>query len=231
MAQKSNLSEAFDFLKKVEKNNNREWFAKHKDLYLQVHQGVIEFADSVLLEMQNHDDIETASGKKSLYRIYRDVRFSKNKTPYNTHFAGGLRRATKQLRGGYYYHIEPGNSFVAGGFWGPNAQDIKHIREQVSSDPDTLNNILNEKTLKGTFGDLIGTQLKTAPRGFSIDDPAINLLRYKQFILKKSFSDKEVLSGNFHYKIVDAFIKMRPFFDYMSDILTTDLNGEFLEGY
>jgi len=225
MIQEYNLTLAFAFLKKVKLNNNREWFAKHKNEYLLAHENMIAFADAVLLEMNKYDHIETPSGKKSLHRIYRDVRFSKNKTPYNTHFGGSLKRATHSLRGGYYYHLEQGNSFVAGGFWGPNAQDIKHIRQQIAADPDALKSILNNKTIKNAFGDLVGSKLKTAPRGFTVDHPAIDLLRYKQFILTKSFSDKEVFNSNFHKEMIENFQKMRYFFDYMSDILTTNLNG------
>ncbi|MBL7898169.1 MAG: DUF2461 domain-containing protein, partial [Crocinitomicaceae bacterium] len=110
----------FDFLKKLKKNNDRDWFNAHKEDYLKQHEIMIQFADNLLVEMQKHDHIETASGKKSLHRIYRDIRFSSDKTPYNTNFSGGFKRATAALRGGYYFHLEPGNSFVGGGFWGPN---------------------------------------------------------------------------------------------------------------
>src|SRR5437868_799730 len=115
---------AIDFLKLVKKNNNRDWFNAHKDRYVKEHEAIIAFADAVLFEMNKHDNIETSSGKKSLHRIYRDTRFSKEKTPYKTNWSGSFSRATKKLRGGYYFHIEPGNTFVAGGFWGPNPQDL-----------------------------------------------------------------------------------------------------------
>ena len=216
----------FEFLKSLEKNNNREWFQEHKELYTDAHKNIIDFADYLLTEMQKHDHIETISGKKSLFRIYRDVRFSKNKSPYKAHFAGQFKRATKALRGGYYFHIKPnGESFVAGGFWGPNSQDLKHIRSQIAQDPDSLRDILSDNEFKNTFGELIGDQVKTAPKGFSKDDPAIDLLRFKQFILKYDFKDSEVLSADFALKISEVFQTMRPFLDYMSDILTTDLNG------
>ena len=114
----SKISSAnFDYLNKIALNNNRDWFAENKEEYLKQHQNMIDFADDLLLRVNKHDNIETLNGKKSLYRIYRDVRFSKNKDPYKTHWAGGFKRATKQLRGGYYFHIAPGNnSMIAGGF-------------------------------------------------------------------------------------------------------------------
>src|ERR1700680_140840 len=99
---------SFDFLKMLSKNNNRDWFNKHKDKYIQAYQNIIIFADALLVEMNKHDKIETSSGKESLFRIYKDVRFSKDKTPYNTHWSGAFKRATKKLRGGYYFKIKPG---------------------------------------------------------------------------------------------------------------------------
>lgn len=216
----------FDFLKKLKKNNDRDWFNAHKEDYLKQHEIMIQFADNLLVEMQKHDHIETASGKKSLHRIYRDIRFSSDKTPYNTNFSGGFKRATAALRGGYYFHLEPGNSFVGGGFWGPNPDDLKRIREDIADNGDELKQILNSKKFKSTFGQLWGEALKTAPKGFDKDHPHIDLIRMKQFLISKSFTDEEVLAKNFHLKMNAAFKEMRPFFDYMSLALTTDANGE-----
>jgi uncharacterized protein (TIGR02453 family) len=216
---------AIEFLKLVKKNNNRDWFNANKDRYLKEHESIIAFADALLFEMNKHDNIETPTGKKSLHRIYRDTRFSKEKTPYKTNWSGSFSRATKKLRGGYYFHIEPGNSFVAGGFWGPNADDIKRIRQEIDHDSKPFRKILNSKSFKETFGTLQGERLTSAPQGFSKDHKDIDLLRYKQFLLVKKFSDKEVLSENFAKQASDTFKKMRPFFDLMSEVLTTDANG------
>src|SRR5437868_5119314 len=127
---------SMDFLKTLSKNNNREWFAANKERYADARANVESFADALVFEMNKHDKIETPSGKKSLFRIYRDVRFSKDKTPYNTHWSGGFKRATKKLRGGYYFHIKPGDSFLAGGFWGPEPNDMKKIRQDIESNYD-----------------------------------------------------------------------------------------------
>ena len=182
----STISKAnFNFLKQLKKNNDRDWFNTHKDEYLIQHQNTIDFADALLLEMNKHDNIETPTGKKSLFRIYRDVRFSKDKSPYKTHWAGGFKRSTKQLRGGYYFHIEQGNTMVGGGFWSPNKDDLQRIREDIASDDTGLRKILTSKSFKDTFGTLDGEQLKTCPKGFNKEHPAIDLLRYKQFIISK----------------------------------------------
>lgn len=216
----------FSFLQKIKKNNNRDWFNANKNEYQSVQQNLISFVDGVITEMNKVDNIETPSGKKSLYRIYRDTRFSKDKTPYKTHFGAVLSRATNQLRGGYYMHFEVGHSFVGGGFWQPNSDDLKRIRKAIASDPDELRSIISSKEFISTFGELMGDQVKTAPQGYKKDDPAIDLLRYKQFLISKEFTDAEVLAPDYEKKVVDTFKAMRPFFDYMSYILTTDENGE-----
>lgn len=217
---------SIEFLKLIKKNNDREWFNKHKERYLSEHDSIIAFADALLNEMRKHDNIETESGKKSLHRIYRDTRFSKDKIPYKINWSGSFSRATKKLRGGYYFHIEPGNSFVGGGFWGPEPKDLKRIREEIASDSAPFKKILNSKSFKETFGMLKGEQLKSAPQGFNSDHKDIDLLRYKQFLVMRKFSDKEVLSDSFLKEVNDTFKKMRPFFNYMSEVLTTDVNGE-----
>ncbi len=215
----------FDFLNQLSKNNNRDWFNANKEEYLKQYENTIAFADNLLIELNKHDNIETTSGKKSLFRIYRDVRFSKDKSPYKTHWAGGFKRATKLLRGGYYFHIEPGNSMVGGGFWAPNKEDLQRIREDIAVDATRLKAIINSKSFKETFGALAGEQLKTCPKGFDKSNSAVDLLRYQQFIVIKKFTNKEVLSENFVQLLTDTFKKMHPFLDYMSESVTTDSNG------
>ncbi|MET6996794.1 DUF2461 domain-containing protein [Chitinophaga defluvii] len=216
----------FDFLNNLKANNNRDWFNTNKTVYQDEQQLIITFADALLENLRSHDLIATLSGKQSLYRIYRDTRFSHDKTPYKTHWSGSFTRATKSRRGGYYFQIEPGNTFVAGGFWAPVPADMKLIRDDIAFDAAPLRKILNSKSFKSRFGELKGEQLKTAPKGFGADHEAIDLLRYKQYLLIKHFSDKEVLSKDFLQEMSLTFKEMRPFFDYMSEVLTTDINGE-----
>ena len=215
----------FEYLKQLKKHNNRDWFNKNKDRYLNELKELELFADDLLAMMNGHDKIETPTGKKSLFRIYKDVRFSKDKKPYKTHWSGHFKRATKALRGGYYFHIEQGNSFAAGGFWGPEPVDLKRVRDELAHDAAPLRNILKSKAFIKTFKKLDGDQVKTSPQGFDPKNPAIDLLRYKQYILVKKFSDKEVVSANFAKNLNETFKVMRPFLNYMSDVLTTDVNG------
>ncbi len=218
--------ESLDFLIRLKRNNNRDYFNKHKATYLLAQENIINFAEALLQELNKHDHIETASGKKSLHRIYRDVRFSKEKTPYNTHWGGSFRRATKQLRGGYYFHIEPGNTFLAGGFWGPNNDDLQRIREDISFNYEAWDKLFKKTSIIKTFGALEGEQLVTAPRGFDPKHPGIKFLRYKQFILRHDFADEAILQTDFVKQCNAVFKQLRPFFNYMSEVLTTDANGE-----
>jgi uncharacterized protein (TIGR02453 family) len=216
---------SLDFLHQLKLNNNKPWFEENKPKYLIELNHIETFAEALLQELSKTDVLETRSGKRSVYRIYRDIRFSKDKTPFKTFWGGSYTRATSARRGGYYFHIEKGNTFFAGGFWGPNAADLKRIRSEFAHDPESFKKILNSKSFKNTFGTLQGEQLKTAPKGFDKDHEAIDLLRFKQFLIIKRFTDDEVLSPLFLEQALETFKNMRPFFDYMSEVLSTDING------
>ena len=209
------------FLKNLQANNNREWFTEHKPEYELALDNVKQFVQVVGDEISHHDDIE---GYK-LFRIYRDVRFSKDKTPYKTSFSGSFKRATKWKRGGMFFSISPGQSLAAGGFWKPEPKDLARIRQEIAADDSYLKQIIASKAFKNHFGELQGDQVKSSPKGYKKDHPAINLLRYKQFLVYRNFTDKEVCSPSFAKDLSDTFKAMRPFFDYMSDVLTTDENG------
>tara|TARA_R110001592_G_scaffold359340_3_gene665683 strand:+ start:45223 stop:45903 length:681 start_codon:yes stop_codon:yes gene_type:complete len=217
-----------DFLKAIARNNNRDWFMANKDKYEAAHQNSIEFAEAVLQGLQSVDEIETASGKKSLMRIYRDVRFSKDKTPYKNNWGGGFKRAGENRRGSFYFHIEPGNSFVGGGFWNPESDDLKRIRLGISLRQNEFEKIVLSKEFKAVFGELQGDKLKTCPKGFDKTDPALKWLQHKQFLISKKFSDKEVLSPDYAKKVTETFEAMLPFFNIMTEFLTTSPDGESL---
>jgi uncharacterized protein (TIGR02453 family) len=130
------------------------------------------------------------------------------------------------LRGGYYIHLEPGNSFVGGGFWGPDAKDLLRIRKEFEISTQEIEKITSDKTFIRYFKEIQGEAVKTAPKGFDKNHPAINLIRKKQFVVMRKFTDDEAVSEGFLKEAVLTFLAMRPFFDYMSEVLTTDLNGE-----
>jgi len=214
--------ETFDFFKRLEKNNNRDWFNEHKKEFKEIEKEVKQVYEQLFNFLKTHDDVD----KMKMFRIYRDVRFSKNKLPYKTHFGGSFSRTKPQLRGGYYLHIAPSNeSFIATGFWEPNKEDLFRIRKEFERDDTEMRKIMNDKTFKNVWGELVGDEVKSAPRNFDKDHLAIDLIKKKQYIFVKKYTDKEVLEADFIKKVNEAFKVIRPYFDYMSEILTTDLNG------
>ncbi|MEO1515055.1 MAG: DUF2461 domain-containing protein [Bacteroidota bacterium] len=215
----------FTFLKDLSQNNHRDWFQKNKDRHDTARTEFKAFAETLFNEMSKIDEVE----EFKVFRIYRDVRFSKNKTPYKTCFSGYIKRSTKWRRGGYYFHIEPDNTFAGGGFWEPNAPDLRRIRQEIAADDKPLRKIINSASFKKNFGTLDGNQLKTAPRGYAKDHPAVDLLRYKQFLVNKPFTEAQALDKSFAKEMVKAFKAMLPLFDYMSEVLTTDANGVPIE--
>ncbi len=217
--------ETFAFLKDIAKNNNREWFAENKPRYQEEHEAVKAFYQDIENRLNAHDSIE----KTKLYRIYRDVRFSKDKTPYKSHFSGYFSRTGKALRGSYYLHIQPGASLLAIGFWGPNKEDLFRLRKEFEMDDAEIRDILAATDFQKHFGGALeGQELKTAPKGFDKTHPAIDLIRKKGFVAVKHFDDATVLSKTFAQEIDQSYQAARPFLDLMSDVLTTNLNGESL---
>lgn len=212
------------FLKDIEKNNTREWFAENKPRYEAAWKEAKAFAAAVEAGLNKKDVIE----KSKVFRIYRDVRFSKNKAPYKSTIGIGFTRAGASRRGGYYLHIEPGNIFAGGGFWAPSPADLKRIRDEFQADAKPIRKIIATKKFKDYFGGLHGEEVKTAPKGFSKDDPNIDLIRKKSFTVSRQFSDKELLQDDFMKEVVKTFEAMRPYFDYMTEVLTTNLDGESL---
>ena len=213
--------QVLEFLKRLAKNNNREWFTENKKLFEEVKSMAFSEFSEIYNQLSQTDVLE----QMKMYRIYRDVRFSTDKTPYKTHLALYAGRQKPDYRGGYYLHIEPGNSFLGVGFFDPNKEDLLRIRKEIEMDSE-LEEILNSKEIKNTFGNLIGEEVKTAPKGFDKNHERIHLIKKKQFLLTHKFTDQEVLSSDFPQKVADVFKKSRPFVDYMTDVLLTNLNGE-----
>lgn len=216
---------ALAFFKKLHKNNNREWFTENKPEFKAIEAEVKSVYNEINERLNTYDEID----KMKIFRVYRDVRFSKDKTPYKTHFGGSFHRKKPELRGGYYLHIAPNNeSFIATGFWEPQKDDLLRIRKEFEMDADEVRKIMNNKKFKAIWGDIVGDEVKTAPKGFNKEDKNIDLIKKKQFIFTKKFTDKEILEPDFLNRVDDAFKTIRPYFDYMSDVLTTNLNGESL---
>ena len=213
------------FLKDLKKNNHKAWFEENRAKYDAAYEEMWTFGTAVQDELSKYDELVPLSPKKIIKRIYRDVRFSKDKTPYKGYIMGGLKRDTVWKRGSYMFRVMPGESGIGCGFWAPEKDDLKLIRTQIAQDPLPLRKILKSKKFRDLFGELQGAQLKRAPKDFDPDHEAIDLLKYKQFLTYRSFTDAEVTNKDFKKEVVKTFRAVRPFFDYMSEILTHDANG------
>lgn len=214
--------EVLDFLAKLKQNNNREWFNQRKPYFKDLESRMKLFYGEVTKQLNKHDVIV----RTKAFRIYRDIRFSKDKIPFKDHLSSSYARRKPDLRGGYYMEIAPeGRSFIGCGFWKPSNEDIHRVRMEWLNDDREIRKILNDKAFKKYWGTMEGDQLKSAPTGFDKNHPAIALINHKQWIFNHSFTDQEVLDKDFVKKIDEYYTAIRPFFDYMSEVLTTDLNG------
>ncbi len=210
------------FLKDIKKNNNKEWFDKNKDKYLKAKENVAETVDSLLKGITSFDKkFAGLTSKDCLFRIYRDIRFSKDKRPYKNNLGASMNVGGKKvMNAGYYLHIEPKQSFFAGGIWMPPGDLLKKIRQEIDYNGKEINKILSEKNFKKYYGNPDPEyKLKTTPKGYDKDHPNIDLLRLTSFIVWHPFSDKEVTSKNFNKELIKASKMMKPFLDFLNSAL------------
>ena len=202
------LPQTFEFLKELVENNNREWFQVNKERYDNARENLIVFTAGIITKLHKVDPTVSADldPKKCVMRIYRDIRFSKNKTPYKNNFGVSLPTLGSKLGGvEYYLHIQPGKSFIAGGYWMPEAEHLKAIRQEIDYNANDLRKIIDDKEFVKLFGKFTNQdQLKTTPKGYEADNENIDLLKLKSFIVSHPLKDKE-LTGP---KAVDEVISM-----------------------
>lgn len=209
----------FKFLKDLKNNNNREWFNDNKKRYEAAKEEFETFIGALITNISKFDaPIGSLEPKKTIFRIYRDVRFSANKDPYKVNFGAHLSNSPSKIhdRAGYYIQIQPGNSFLAGGAYLPPSAWINKIRQEIDYNTDEFKKILNNATFKKYFGGITGEQLKTAPKGYPKDHPEIELLRYKSFLVSNECGDKEVTSDDFLKHATSVFKAMKPFDDFLN---------------
>ncbi|MFV0530389.1 MAG: DUF2461 domain-containing protein [Flavobacteriales bacterium] len=217
--------EIFAFLNNLKKNNHRDWMQENKKRYLTNEKELKVFFQEITHKLNTFDEIE----KFKIFRINRDIRFSKDKTPYKVHRSVRFLRKGIHRRGGYYLRLEPENSAIAGGFFAPEPSDLQRIRKEFEMDSSEIRTILSEPDFKKIFGNFNQEyKVKTTPKGFDKNNPNIDLIRLKAFFVVHKFTDKEVFSKDFQEKLIEYFQLLIPFFNYMSDVLTTDLNGELI---
>ncbi|WP_276381976.1 DUF2461 domain-containing protein [Flavobacterium sp. H4147] len=219
--------ESLQFLDDLKKNNNREWFQENKKRYevfkKDYHQLVSDFLDVMKPLDPSLDFLEV---KNCTFRINRDIRFSKDKSPYKSHLGVWMSAGAKGAnRSGYYVHIEKGASFIAGGFYSPEAEDLKKVRKEIAFFYDDLQEILNDKNFKKEFGSLDineNNSLKSMPRGYEKDHPAIEFLKLKSFTATQVYDISEVTKKDFVKKTSEKLIALKPLNEFINRALDTD---------
>jgi len=211
-----------NFLKDLKLNNNRNWFNNNKQEFKLIQSDIKKFAEEVKNSLNKSDSIDNLK----IFRIYRDLRFSKDKTPFKKNIGMAFHRKKPEFRGGYYLEISADESFLAAGFWNPNKDDLLRIRREIEIDGKEFKRIINQKKIKDIWGSMKGDEVKTSPKGFDVRHNHIDMLKKKQFIFIKKLKEDEILDPAFQENLIKCFRSIRPFFDYMSEILSTNLNGE-----
>ena len=208
-----------DFLKKLKKNNNRDWFTENKNKFVEAKEAFEPIVQGLIDNIAKFDKrFAEVEAKQCIYRIYRDIRFSKNKTPYKTNFGAVIGdNGRKSTNAFYYIQLEPDdNSFIAGGMYMPEAEKLKKIRQEIDYNADDLRKILNKKSFKQYFPEMEGEKLKKAPKGYAPDDPNIELLKHKSYIVVNRFTDADVLADDFATKCIKIFKEVKPFNDFLN---------------
>jgi uncharacterized protein (TIGR02453 family) len=208
------------FLSELKLNNEREWFAKNRMTYDEARNNFETFVQAVIGEITKFDPIyKGLEAKSCMFRINRDTRFSHDKSVYKTNFGAFMVRGGKKNGDrfpGYYLHVEPGSSFVAGGAYMPPAPWLSAIREKIDENGDELGRIINRKEFKKLFNGLDGDKLKVPPRGYPKDHPHIELLKMKSFLAYMSVSNRELTSEGCFDLVVSAFRAMKPLHDFLT---------------
>lgn len=213
-----NVSNILKFLSELEKHNTKEWMDANKSWYQDCRSEFLGFVDELISEVAKFDqNIEGLKSHKCIFRINRDIRFSKNKDPYKTNFGSAMgeggRNAGNPI---YYFHLEPKRAFLAGGLYMPEPESLKKIRQEIDYNPEELKKLVSEDAFTKAFGAIEGDRLKTAPKGYPKDHPNIELLRLKSYIVVKDLSKKEIVSDQLLDQILYHYKLIKPFNDYLS---------------
>lgn len=216
------LKDTLKFLNELSSNNTKEWFDVNRKTYQESRSNFLGLIDNIINDIAQFDEnLAGVESKKCIFRINRDIRFSKDKTPYKTNFGALMGDLGKKTEGtGYYIHIMPGNSFVGGGIYMPAPEKLAAIRQEIDYNPNGLKQLIESEDFKSTFGDIKGDALKTAPKGYPKDHPNIELLRLKSFYVVKNYSDQELASKGFYKDAIETYKKAKKFNDYLNHALS-----------
>ncbi|MEQ9302431.1 MAG: DUF2461 domain-containing protein [Marinoscillum sp.] len=213
-----NLTNSLEFLEQLAENNTKEWMDTNKSWYQECRKEFIYFVDELLSQMQAFEPgVAGLEGRKCIFRINRDIRFSNDKRPYKINFGVAISEGGKHSENpSYYFHLQPGQNFVGGGIYMPAGDILRKIRQEVDYNPEELKRIVEEHDFKKVFGVIRGEKLKTAPKGFPKDHPNIEFLKLKSFTVMNQLSDKEVSSEELAESVLKHFKLMKPFNDYLA---------------
>lgn len=209
------------FLKDLKKNNNKPWFDANRAAYEAARSDFENFIQAVLDKHSRNDpDLKGLMAKQCMFRINRDVRFSKDKSPYKTNFGASMDKGGKKSGlAGYYFHCEPGKSFIGGGLWQPEAPVIKKVRQEIDYSLDEFKKIMTGKKFKSYYGELYtgeNVQLSKVPQGFEKDNPAAGYIRFKSWLVLHELKDTELTSPDLVKKTAEAFKLMQPFVKFLN---------------
>ena len=212
------------FLKQLTRNNNKPWFDAHRPQYEAARIDFSNFIELVIDAVQKSDTtIAGLTSKDCMFRINRDIRFSKDKTPYKNNFGASIQRGgRKSVYAGYYFFCSPGTSFIGGGLWMPETAELKKLRQEIDYNWDEFQSILKGKNFKKTYGDLYhgdDQKLSKMPKGYEVDNPAIEYLKLKSFIAETKLTDEDLVKASLHKKTVAAFEAMQPLLNFINRAL------------
>ena len=212
------------FLKDLKKNNNKPWFDANRNKYEDAKKDFGEFIQSVIDKHSKKDgSIKELKAKDCLFRINRDIRFSKDKTPYKTNMGASINRGGKKsIFAGYYFHLEPGESFAGGGIWMPMPPELKKVRQEIDYNLEEFKKIVSSKKFKSVYGELYkgeDASLVKVPQGFEKDNPAADYLKLKSFLAMKKLTDKDIASKDLEKKVVEAFDALQPLVEFINKAL------------
>lgn len=210
----------FQFLERLQRNNTKEWMDEHRNEYHEVRDFYIHWLNELDIKLAKIDpDYSPTTGKQAINRINNNLLFHPDKPVYKDHFGAGLDK--EKGKGDFYIHIGINERFVAGGFYKPPKEKLDSIRAAIDYNGDEFKKIIEKKSFKKTFGDLMDIDpLKTSPKGYSKDHPYIDLLRKKTFAVMHSFTEKEVLADDFQEKVIQVYKEMLPFRRYLNNAVT-----------
>lgn len=208
------------FLKDLKENNHREWFAENRNRYDESRTNFVEFCDELLSDLKVlQSSLLNTSIKDCIFRINRDIRFSKDKSPYKNHFSAAFGpNGRNSGKIDFYFQMESDRAFIGGGIWQPSPQNLARFRQEIDYNPEVLKSIIYDKTFLEYFGEPHGEKLKTTPKNYPADHPDIELLKFKEIFYTKEFTAREILNKDFRAQVVKACTYLKPYLDYVNEV-------------